>query len=173
MRGTFSLCLQSRRDSRFPQIIDTLSTKVHGIIFQNSLPWYHISYGLSWWYSRACRLKKKAQHEANKLKLYGLEQEHSMYIWTIELLVFPAYPLTLITFKWLVCWLLSGIWFGASNMFYAIAQVVRHWLPTIELQSWMTSCLICGGYSWFFSEFLKLLPSNHTVTTLYWIVQSV
>lgn len=27
--------------------------------------------------SRACRLKKKAQHEANKLKLHGLEQEHS------------------------------------------------------------------------------------------------
>lgn len=27
--------------------------------------------------SRACRLKKKAQHEANKLKLYGLQQEHS------------------------------------------------------------------------------------------------
>ncbi|CAG5131034.1 unnamed protein product [Candidula unifasciata] len=27
--------------------------------------------------SRACRLKKKAQHEANKIKLYGLEQEHS------------------------------------------------------------------------------------------------
>ncbi|XP_026734065.1 CREB3 regulatory factor-like [Trichoplusia ni] len=26
--------------------------------------------------SRACRLKKKAQHEANKLKLHGLEQEH-------------------------------------------------------------------------------------------------
>ncbi|XP_064465760.1 CREB3 regulatory factor-like isoform X2 [Ornithodoros turicata] len=26
--------------------------------------------------SRACRLKKKAQHEANKLKLYGLQQEH-------------------------------------------------------------------------------------------------
>ncbi|XP_026475279.1 protein CREBRF homolog [Ctenocephalides felis] len=26
--------------------------------------------------SRACRLKKKAQHEANKLKLYGLEHEH-------------------------------------------------------------------------------------------------
>lgn len=26
--------------------------------------------------SRACRLKKKAQHEANKLKLFGLEQEH-------------------------------------------------------------------------------------------------
>ncbi|XP_005089701.1 CREB3 regulatory factor isoform X2 [Aplysia californica] len=26
--------------------------------------------------SRACRLKKKAQHEANKIKLYGLEQEH-------------------------------------------------------------------------------------------------
>lgn len=27
--------------------------------------------------SRACRLKKKAQHEANKIKLHGLEQEHS------------------------------------------------------------------------------------------------
>jgi hypothetical protein len=27
--------------------------------------------------SRACRLKKKAQHEANKLKLHGLEEEHS------------------------------------------------------------------------------------------------
>lgn len=32
--------------------------------------------------SRACRLKKKAQHEANKLKLFGLEQEHKrlMYV---------------------------------------------------------------------------------------------
>jgi hypothetical protein len=29
--------------------------------------------------SRACRLKKKAQHEANKIKLYGLEQEHSKF----------------------------------------------------------------------------------------------
>ena len=27
--------------------------------------------------SRACRLKKKAQHEAHKVKLYGLECEHS------------------------------------------------------------------------------------------------
>lgn len=27
--------------------------------------------------SRACRLKKKAQHEANKIKLHGLETEHS------------------------------------------------------------------------------------------------
>ena len=27
--------------------------------------------------SRACRLKKKAQHEANKIKLSGLEDEHS------------------------------------------------------------------------------------------------
>lgn len=27
--------------------------------------------------SRACRLKKKAQHEANKIKLSGLELEHS------------------------------------------------------------------------------------------------
>lgn len=30
--------------------------------------------------SRACRLKKKAQHEANKLKLYGLEHEHRRLI---------------------------------------------------------------------------------------------
>lgn len=29
--------------------------------------------------SRACRLKKKAQHEANKIKLFGLEIEHSKY----------------------------------------------------------------------------------------------
>lgn len=29
--------------------------------------------------SRACRLKKKAQHEANKIKLHGLESEHSKY----------------------------------------------------------------------------------------------
>lgn len=29
--------------------------------------------------SRACRLKKKAQHEANKIKLHGLEQEHSKF----------------------------------------------------------------------------------------------
>ena len=26
--------------------------------------------------NRACRLKKKAQHEANKIKLHGLEHEH-------------------------------------------------------------------------------------------------
>lgn len=30
--------------------------------------------------SRACRLKKKAQHEANKIKLYGLEVEHKRLI---------------------------------------------------------------------------------------------
>lgn len=30
--------------------------------------------------SRACRLKKKAQHEANKIKLHGLETEHSKLI---------------------------------------------------------------------------------------------
>lgn len=33
--------------------------------------------------SRACRLKKKAQHEANKLKLYGLEQEHKRLLHTV------------------------------------------------------------------------------------------
>ena len=30
--------------------------------------------------SRACRLKKKAQHEANKIKLFGLNDEHSKLI---------------------------------------------------------------------------------------------
>lgn len=30
--------------------------------------------------SRACRLKKKAQHEANKIKLHGLEYEHKRFI---------------------------------------------------------------------------------------------
>lgn len=30
--------------------------------------------------SRACRLKKKAQHEANKIKLQGLEAEHSKFL---------------------------------------------------------------------------------------------
>lgn len=34
--------------------------------------------------SRACRLKKKAQHEANKIKLYGLEVEHKRLISGIE-----------------------------------------------------------------------------------------
>jgi len=29
--------------------------------------------------SRICRLKRKAQHEANKIKLQGLEQEHREY----------------------------------------------------------------------------------------------
>ncbi|GFU20857.1 protein CREBRF homolog [Nephila pilipes] len=40
--------------------------------------------------SRACRLKKKAQHEANKLKLYGLQQEQKsllLYINEIKKLV--------------------------------------------------------------------------------------
>ncbi|XP_015433817.1 PREDICTED: protein CREBRF homolog isoform X3 [Dufourea novaeangliae] len=34
--------------------------------------------------SRACRLKKKAQHEANKIKLHGLEQEHKRLIYGIS-----------------------------------------------------------------------------------------
>ena len=29
---------------------------------------------------RACRLKKKAQHEAHKVKLHGLELEHRMLL---------------------------------------------------------------------------------------------
>jgi hypothetical protein len=35
--------------------------------------------------SRACRLKKKAQHEANKLKLYGLDQEHSQLMSVLQM----------------------------------------------------------------------------------------
>ncbi|XP_034235229.1 protein CREBRF homolog isoform X2 [Thrips palmi] len=34
--------------------------------------------------SRACRLKKKAQHEANKIKLYGLEHEHKRLFGAIQ-----------------------------------------------------------------------------------------
>ncbi|KAL5021902.1 hypothetical protein ScPMuIL_001057 [Solemya velum] len=34
--------------------------------------------------SRACRLKKKAQHEANKVKLYGLNQEHRQLMSVIK-----------------------------------------------------------------------------------------
>ncbi|KAF4517169.1 hypothetical protein B566_EDAN005599 [Ephemera danica] len=34
--------------------------------------------------SRACRLKKKAQHEANKIKLFGLEHEHRRLIAGIQ-----------------------------------------------------------------------------------------
>lgn len=30
--------------------------------------------------SRACRLKKKAQHEANKIKLFGLQREHQQVV---------------------------------------------------------------------------------------------
>lgn len=33
---------------------------------------------------RACRLKKKAQHEANKIKLFGLETEHSNFFPFVE-----------------------------------------------------------------------------------------
>ncbi|XP_064603994.1 CREB3 regulatory factor-like [Liolophura sinensis] len=36
--------------------------------------------------SRACRLKKKAQHEANKVKLMGLEQEHSHLMEVLSLM---------------------------------------------------------------------------------------
>jgi len=35
--------------------------------------------------SRACRLKKKAQHEANKIKLHGLIQEHKQLVETIHM----------------------------------------------------------------------------------------
>lgn len=34
--------------------------------------------------SRACRLKKKAQHEANKVKLYGLQKEHNQLMKVLE-----------------------------------------------------------------------------------------
>lgn len=46
--------------------------------------------------SRACRLKKKAQHEANKIKLHGLENEHSEYK---VLLHFENINLNLLFFK--------------------------------------------------------------------------
>lgn len=35
-------------------------------------------------FDRACRLKKKAQHEANKVKLYGLDIEHKQLLYVID-----------------------------------------------------------------------------------------
>lgn len=52
--------------------------------------------------SRACRLKKKAQHEANKIKLQGLEAEHSKFF--VFLLLFNFLTIFSITER-----LLSGI----------------------------------------------------------------
>lgn len=40
--------------------------------------------------SRACRLKRKAQHEANKLKLFGLEQEHGKSEFKVKVMVGEA-----------------------------------------------------------------------------------
>lgn len=48
---------------------------------------------LMWWYCinflvlyvyRACRLKKKAQHEANKVKLQGLEMEQRKFFFYVD-----------------------------------------------------------------------------------------
>ncbi len=36
---------------------------------------------------RACRLRKKAQHEANKLKLHGLNEEHSKTCFSLVLFI--------------------------------------------------------------------------------------
>lgn len=44
--------------------------------------------------SRACRLKKKAQHEANKIKLYGLETEHSKFTTAYDKIVHRIYQLS-------------------------------------------------------------------------------
>ncbi|KAL4231916.1 hypothetical protein ACF0H5_009492 [Mactra antiquata] len=41
--------------------------------------------------SRACRLKKKAQHEANKVKLHGLEMEHRNLLTVIHLIRHKLY----------------------------------------------------------------------------------
>ena len=34
---------------------------------------------------RACRLKKKAGHEANKIKFYGLNQENSRFSFSVSI----------------------------------------------------------------------------------------
>ena len=41
--------------------------------------------------SRACRLKKKAQHEANKIKLHGLALEHRKYLTISECRFFSSF----------------------------------------------------------------------------------
>lgn len=38
--------------------------------------WLMFNFLFNFLFSRACRLKKKAQHEAHKVKLHGLELEH-------------------------------------------------------------------------------------------------
>lgn len=54
--------------------------------------------------SRACRLKKKAQHEANKIKLYGLEHEHSKFPIQMQmsLTIFHIFPLFFIKIESLI-----------------------------------------------------------------------
>lgn len=46
--------------------------------------------------SRACRLKKKAQHEANKIKLWGLNQEYGWYL-GLDILLLNYLNISLIT----------------------------------------------------------------------------
>lgn len=43
---------------------------------------------LIWCYCRACRLKKKAQYEANKVKLWGLSTEYGTLLMTPHTLQF-------------------------------------------------------------------------------------
>lgn len=40
---------------------------------------------------RTCRLRKKAQHEANKLKLQGLNEEHSQLFLIDQLTIIRTY----------------------------------------------------------------------------------
>ena len=45
--------------------------------------WYCINFLVLYVY-RACRLKKKAQHEANKVKLQGLEMEQRKFFFYVD-----------------------------------------------------------------------------------------
>ena len=47
--------------------------------------WYCINFLVLYVY-RACRLKKKAQHEANKVKLQGLEMEQRKFFFSMWIL---------------------------------------------------------------------------------------
>jgi hypothetical protein len=84
-----------------PLEIEKMKVKQFPLFTANS----KLNYRLTWC-SRACRLKKKAQHEANKLKLYGLEQEHSMYI-QIQLIFQFYLPLPLFHIQ-MACLLVSA-----------------------------------------------------------------
>lgn len=91
------------------------------------------------WCSRACRLKKKAQHEANKLKLYGLEQEHSMYIQIS--LIFQFY---LLSDSYDICSNKFAVLCSCKNILFMYKYKKSMWLRAWRWASVYTEiCVFC------------------------------